>query len=156
MPSPSRAPTHKPIDHRKLMKLGMDLEDLATDGVLSFEAIDEFSIEQGVSHGTLYAAAAVATELTFSKDKPITVRACAGNCQQWGAIKCLDAAADLLVAELDEDNAGFNIVPTHCLDQCQHAPVVLLDTDSGTVQLKEATPEILKENLTELLRDSSS
>ncbi len=134
---PSRVPSHKAADHRRLMKIGSDLEDIATGGTLSFNDIDSYSMEQGVPHGLLYAAAAMTTDLTFATDSEHIISVCAGNCQQWGALPLIDMLCDLRVSRQDNEQPVFSIVAVPCLDQCKKAPAIVGATPSGKALLTQ-------------------
>lgn len=130
MNTPNRSPTHREIELARLPGLGLELEELAEDGPLTATRIAELAEEQGKPPSHYYAAVALATELTLPT-APITAVFCAGKCQSWGALECLDAAAELH----DRRGGGFAIDVRACLDRCADAPVVELRTPDGTAVL---------------------
>jgi NADH:ubiquinone oxidoreductase subunit E len=142
---PSRPPTHKEVDLQTLMKLGMELEE-ATDGdVIGAELIDELAAELGVDASRLYAAAALTTELEIAAEHDVRFVVCAGGCQKWGALACLDELLALRERRVEQGAQAFDVVARRCLDRCSAAPAVLVHTPDGAALIEEATPAVLAE-----------
>lgn len=148
---PQREPTHKALDHRRMMNLGLAAEDAASDAdegegqSITCDAIDELALEEGVDAGYLYAAIAVTTELQVAREHDVAFIACGGNCQHWGALECLERLATLRQQRIDDGAPGFDIQARQCLDKCEQAPVVTLHTTSGTAVIERANKKKIDE-----------
>ena len=140
----NRPPTHKAIDHRRMMKLGLAVEDAADDEPISCDAIDELALEEGVDAAWLYASAATTTDVEIAREHDVAFVACGGNCQNWGALQCIEWLVDLRIERIEAGKPGFDIQAKSCLDQCEHAPVIEIRTDSGTALLKRPSREDLE------------
>ena len=130
----------------RLLRLASTLEDAVeeSDGdVVTSELIEEVAEDNGYERSHLYAAACV-TDLEFSLPEPITFRVCAGGCQNWGA---LDRIEQLL--EFREE-LRFNIQPRNCLDKCQQAPAIVVDTPDGVALIGNATAQAITEAMQDL------
>ena len=93
------------------------------------------------------AGLSLASELTFAAgDAPTTVTACVGKCQSWGALDTIDHAVELLQAK----PGRFSLAVRSCLDLCDKAAVVRIDSPAGTVVITEASKAKLDEALTAL------
>ena len=143
MNAPNREPTHKALDHRKLMNLGLVVEEAADGEPVTCSALDELALENGVDASHLYAAIAITTEIEIAREHDVAFVACAGNCQHWGALECIEHLATMRQQRMDAGQPGFDIQARTCLDQCEHAPVLQVQTTSGTALLQRATPETL-------------
>ncbi len=142
---PSRQPTHRAIDHARLLRLGSDVEDEADEDTVDFALIDRMAVEQGIPHSHLYAGVALTTELTVEAEAAVQVAVCVGHCQQWGALECIDALADARIERGERGAPTFDILPKECLDACEHAAAVKLRTPAGTALIPAATPAALVE-----------
>ncbi|MBK9033336.1 MAG: hypothetical protein IPL61_19030 [Myxococcales bacterium] len=132
MTTPNRSTTHREIDMTRLAGLGLELEELAEGGPITPDRVIALAEEQGKPPSHYYAAVALATELELPT-APVTAVVCAGKCQSWGALECLDAAVTAW-----EQRPGFAIAVRSCLDKCAEAPVVELRTPDGTAVLLRA------------------
>lgn len=137
---PTRSPTHEDIEPRRLASMGLELEDIADDGVVTLDAIVQLAEERGRPVGHYIAAIPLATELALAPAGRLTVRVCAGTCQRWGALDLLD--------HLAEKNA--TIVPVSCLDRCDQAPACEVHGDHGQLVIAPATASALDEALESL------
>lgn len=146
---PSRAPTHNPIDTMRLMKLSGDLEDVAEDGMLTAEAIDELAEDNGIDREHYYAALPL-TDLHISSGADTTVVVCAGGCQGWGAMSCIGAALDARDERTAAGKSDVAVTVRSCLDRCDKAAVVEVRTPDGTAVIAEATPSALTSAIAEL------
>lgn len=135
---PSRAPTHTPLEHQKMLNLGLAVEEAADGDPISCDAMDELALEQGVDASHLYAAAAVTTDVEFAREHPVAFVACGGVCQNWGALDCIEHLVDLRQERLDEGKAGFDIQARSCLEKCEHAPAVMAITPDGSALIPRA------------------
>ena len=145
--SPSRSPTPREIDPARLARLGLDVEELASDGPITPDRVLALAAEQGKEPSQYYAAIALATELELPA-APVTALFCVGTCQGWGALDCVDRAA----AEYEKRGGGFAIGVRACLDRCEHAPACEVRSPDGTVVLAPATPAAVAEALAALAR----
>jgi NADH:ubiquinone oxidoreductase subunit E len=147
-PVPSRPATHTALDLMKLMGLGGEIEEglnMAGADALDVALLEDLAGDLGVPISHLFAAAALTTQLPFAQGEGPTFTVCAGGCQRWGALPVLEA----LVAErARREQAGeptFEIHAKRCLDQCDKAAVVAVQTDHGTGLLAEVTPASILE-----------
>lgn len=144
---PTRSPTHREVDIGKLAGLGLDLEEIAEDGAVALAALIELAEDNGRRPSHYLAGLALATELTLTSGaSPIQITACVGKCQNWGALDCLDH----LVDALNTTPGRFALAVRSCLDKCDHAAVIQLDSPLGTVVVTEATTAKLDDALTAL------
>jgi NADH:ubiquinone oxidoreductase subunit E len=137
---PTRSPTHEDIEPRRLASMGLELEDIADDGVVTLDAVVQLAEERGRPVGHYLAAIPLATELRLAGDGKLTVRVCAGTCQRWGALDLLDHLAD----------RKATIVPVSCLDRCDQAPACEVHGDHGQLVIAPATTAALDEALASL------
>jgi len=137
---PTRSPTHEDIEPRRLASMGLELEDIAEDGVVTLDAIVQLAEERGRPVGHYIAAIPLATELQLAGGGKLRVRVCAGTCQRWGALDLLD--------HLAERNA--TIIPVSCLDRCDQAPACEVHGDHGQLVIAPATKAALDEALESL------
>ena len=142
---PTRSATHTSLDHQKMMKLGLEVEETADEQPISCDAIDELALELGVDPGDLYASAAVTTDVEIARERDVAFVVCGGICQNWGALECLEVLADTRRNRLDEDRPVFDIFAKSCLDRCEHAPAVQVHTPDGSALIEQATPAKLRE-----------
>jgi hypothetical protein len=133
---PTRSPSHRELDFARLAPLGLEVEEVAGDEPVTLEALTEIANDRGrpVSHYVV--ATALATEVPFATSEKIQAVFCAGKCQMWGALDCIDRAA-----ELREARGGFDVVARTCLDRCANAAVCEIRTPDGTAVITEATPD---------------
>ncbi len=153
MKVPSRSPTHLDVELHKLAALGLEVEELAEDGpdgqVVTLPAVVELAEDRGKPVSHYLAALALSDDVALAKSpRPgaPTVRACAGSCQQWGALDLLEHLATRWTKA-----ATFSIVPVGCLDRCDRAAVCIVDSGDGTLVIEEATPAKLDEALDSLV-----
>lgn len=143
--SPNRSPTHKEIDPARLARLGLDVEELAEDGPITPDRVLALAAEQGKAPSQFYAGLALATELE-QPAAPVTAVFCVGTCQQWGALPCVDRAAE----EWERRGGGFAILAKSCLDRCEQAPACEIRSPSGTAVIAPATPDAVAEAIAAL------
>jgi NADH:ubiquinone oxidoreductase subunit E len=147
--TPTRSPTHRDVDMARLAGLGLDLEDIADDGVVKLERLVELAEDLGKPPSHYLAGLVLASELALDGGSgAVTVKACAGKCQSWGALDCIDRA----VEKWTETKRGFGLSVVQCLDRCEHAAVVIVDSPDGTLVLQQATPTKLDEALDALVK----
>lgn len=139
---PSRSPTHREIEFARLAGIGMEVEELAEEqgGPPDVQAMLDLAQERGKPVSHFYAAAVLATDVELPVEHPVQAVFCVGKCQSWGALDCLDRAADLWEKRRDAGAAPFDLVPRQCLDRCAHAAVCEIRTPDGTAVITEATP----------------
>ena len=124
------------------MKLGVVVEDAlddAGDHELSADLIDEIAEDEGVAASHLYAAVAMTTDLRFSRTEDVSFVVCAGGCQGWGSLDILDELVRIRAERVEGGHSGFNICSRSCLDKCENAPVVMVDTPHGLAVLSKPT-----------------
>ncbi|WP_428262046.1 hypothetical protein [Haliangium sp.] len=141
----NRPPTHKALDHGRMMRLGLAVEDAADGELIDCDAIDELALEEGVDAAWLYASVATTTEVEIQRRHPVAFVACGGNCQNWGALELIELLTELRAQRLDDGRDGFDIVAKSCLDQCEHAPVVEVHTPDGKALLRRPSKDELRE-----------
>jgi NADH:ubiquinone oxidoreductase subunit E len=147
MKTPTRSPTHADVEMSRLASMASELEDLAAehDGEpLALAAIIELAEDRGRPVSHYLAALALATELRVATPAGarITVRACTGSCQRWGALELVD--------HLAERHRHIALVPVSCLDRCDGAPACEVDAPDGKLVLAPATIAALDEALATL------
>jgi NADH:ubiquinone oxidoreductase subunit E len=142
---PSRSPTHRSLEHQKMLNLGLAVEEAADGEPITAEAIDELALEQGVDASHLYAAAAVTTDVEFAREHEIAFVACGGVCQNWGALECIEHLVELRQERLDGGKPGFDIQAKSCLDKCEHAPAVMVVTPDGSALIARAGKDSLRQ-----------
>lgn len=141
---PTRSPTHQEIDYGKLAGLGLDLDDVADDGVVALGKLVELAEDRGRPPSHYLAGLALASEYQLATpEAPVKITACAGKCQSWGALDCLDHLVDALARR----PARFSLAVRSCLDRCDHAAVIQIDSPAGTLVVTEASPRKLDEAL---------
>lgn len=151
---PSRAPTHQPLDLRRLMQLAPELEEACEDAeheTLSPELIEELAADLGASETHLCAAAAMMTDIPFDESDATRFEICVGGCQSWGALPVLQKLLTLRAQRREAGQPSFGVVPKRCLDKCDRAAVVIVKTPDGTAGISEATPEMVAAAVTEAL-----
>lgn len=148
-------PTHKPVEPTKLMRIASDLEDAADDAGLdrvTLEFLEEHAEESGVPESHLLAALLASNiELERTCDNAFVV--CAGKCQAWGA---LDHLEHLLERRRGLQSSGgqapnFDVRVRSCLDRCDQAPAVAVETAGGMAVIPKATREALDEAIAQLV-----
>jgi len=151
---PARAATHVPVPLQKLMNLVIDLEDVAQDGVLTADAIEDFSQDQGgVPRAQVYAAAVMNPELRFAVESDVQFVCCTGGCQEWGALDQVERLLRLREERLDDGKSGFDVHAKLCLDKCENAPVVMAVTPDGTAVITDADEAKLAEAVAQVFGD---
>jgi NADH:ubiquinone oxidoreductase subunit E len=143
---PTRSPTHLDVELRKLAALGLEVEELASDGWVSMTQLIELAEDRGKPVSHYLAALALCDDVAVTPSSGPVVKVCAGSCQQWGALDVLDHLATRW-----ERAATFSIVAVSCLDRCDRASVCQVDSANGTVIVEEANPARLDETLDALL-----
>jgi hypothetical protein len=142
---PTRSPTHRDIEPSRLASIGFEIEE-AGEETLTPELLAGLAEDRGRPVSHYVAAAALATELPFATSSKIQAVFCAGKCQQWGALDCIDHAM-----ELRQTKGGFDVIAKSCLDRCANAAVCEIRTPDGTAVITEATPEKVEEALRSVL-----
>ena len=140
---PTRSPTHQDVDPGRLAAMGLEVEDIADDGVVELDKLVELAEDRGRPPSHYLAATALATELRVGPPAPLTVKVCAGTCQRYGAL-------DLLDHLVDRRSAEFSIAPVSCLDRCDQAPSCEVHGAHGQLVLAPATVGALDEALSAL------
>lgn len=147
---PPRPPTHKALDVARLARHAADLDEIAEDGMVSAEAIDDLAFERGVDVQELYAALAI-SELVIRREHEVRFEVCAGGCQEWGALDVIGHLLEARAERIDDGAPAWDVVPRPCLDQCRHAAAVIAAGPAGHALIPEATSEKLDEAIAELV-----
>lgn len=140
MKKPTRSPTHTDIDPTRLSSMGLELEDLAEDGVVTLKAMTEHAEDRGRPVSHYLAALTLTDDVTLERRPGAVLKVCAGSCQQWGALDLLEHLAE----------RGANMLPVACLDRCDQAPACELHGDHGVLVIAPATTSSVDEALAEL------
>jgi NADH:ubiquinone oxidoreductase subunit E len=130
---------------RRLSSMGLELEEIAQDESLDLAQMIELAEDRGRPVSHYLAAVPLATELRVAPTGALTVKACAGTCQRYGALDLLDH-----LVERWAQQKRFTIVPVTCLDRCDQAPACEVHGDHGQLVLAPATKSSLDEALDSL------
>ncbi|MEP6865827.1 MAG: (2Fe-2S) ferredoxin domain-containing protein [Deltaproteobacteria bacterium] len=144
MKTPTRSPTHADVDMSRLSAMGLEVEDIASDGVVTIPALVELAEDRGRPVSHYLAAIPLGDEVRVAGEGPV-LKICAGSCQQWGALDLLDHAV-----ERWQRRASFKLVPVACLDRCDQAPACELTGDHGQLVLAPASKAAIDEALDQL------
>lgn len=147
---PSRPPTHQRLDLSRLAKLAAELEEIAEDGAVTSEAVEDLAFERGVGPEEFYAALAT-TDLELRREHEVRFEVCAGGCQEWGALPLIEHLVDVRAERLEDGEPAFDIIPRACLDQCNKAAAVVAAGPDGHALIPEATADGLDEAIDELV-----
>lgn len=139
----SKAKTHKSLPMDKLMRMAGDVEDIARDGTVRAEDIDDLSADCGVPREKLYAGLGMSGDVTLQLEHDIQFVICTGGCQDFGALPCVRELLDIREERLEDGSPGFDVVPRSCLNRCQSAPVVEVRSKEGNAVIQDATPSSL-------------
>ncbi len=152
MPSPTRAPTHEDVPPSTLARLALDVDEaLPEEGApIEHDQLVELALERGKPVSQYYAATVLATDVAVAPHHPVTLVFCAGICQRWGALDCIDRAAERKDERAAKGLPGFDIAVRTCLDKCEHAAVVELRSPDGTSVITQATPAKIDEAIASL------
>jgi len=148
---PTRSPTHRDIDFDKLAPLGLQVEEAADGAPIGVEQLLAVAQDRGRPVSHYYAAATLAAEVEQIVEHPIQAVFCAGKCQSWGALDCIDRAAEIWERRRDGKLPLFDIVSRQCLDRCANAAVFEIRTPDGTAVITMATPDKVEAALEEAL-----
>lgn len=143
---PTRSPTDEEVPIARLSAMGLELDEIAEDGVVPVAALIELAEDRGRPASHYLAAIPLATELAVAKPAGphVEVRVCAGNCQRYGALGVLDHLVERAA------KGELAIVPVDCLDQCDLPPACELRGPGGQLVVATATPASLDEAITAL------
>jgi NADH:ubiquinone oxidoreductase subunit E len=120
-------------------------------GVITHEQLDDLAADLGTSLANLYAALALTDEVAMAPETEVSFRACAGGCQQWGAMDALDALVTARQQRADAGKRLFDIIPVPCLDKCEAAAVLELHSPDGAAVIQEVTSEKVAEAIRDAL-----
>lgn len=141
MKTPTRSPTHADVDMSRLSAMGLEVEDIASDGEVEIPALVELSEDRGRPVSHYLAAIPLTDDLRVAGEGPV-LKICAGSCQQWGALDLLDHAV-----ERWQKRSHFKLAPVACLDRCDQAPACELHGEHGQLVIAPATITALDEAL---------
>jgi NADH:ubiquinone oxidoreductase subunit E len=141
---PTRSPTHEDLPLARLSAMGLELDELA-DGAesIALGPLAELAEDRGRPASHYLAALAIGTELRVEPPPgaTLTVRACVGTCQRWGALDVLDHLVE---------RGGVALAPVPCLDRCDQAPACEVHGPHGVLVVAPATPAALDDALSQL------
>jgi hypothetical protein len=143
---PTRSTTHRDIEFHKLASLGLEVEELADGAPLTGDQLLQLATDRGRPPSHYYAAAVLAADVELASSHPVQAVFCAGKCQSWGALDCIDHAV-----EMWEKTRNFDVITRQCLDKCEHAAVCEIRTPDGTATITIATPAKVEAALREAL-----
>jgi NADH:ubiquinone oxidoreductase subunit E len=149
--SPNRASTHRAVPFEKLANLGMQVEEVSEDDVLAMDALLKLCAEQGKPPSHYIAAAVLSTDVQLEQSHDVKLVFCAGVCQQWGALECIDHAVEVYDRRRDARLPLFDVEGRKCLDRCTEAAVVEVRSPSGNTVITMATPAKIDEALAVVL-----
>jgi hypothetical protein len=149
---PTRSPTHRDIEFNKLAPLGLEVEEAADGAPIGPAKLLEVAGDRGRPVSHYFAAAALAADVEQVVGHPVQAVFCAGKCQSWGALDCIDRAAEIWEARRDKKLPLFDIVSRQCLDRCASAAVCEIRTPDGTAVIAMANPDKVAAALAEALR----
>ena len=144
---PTRSPTHADVPIGRLSSMGLEVEEIADGETVALPALIELAEDRGRPASHYLAAIALATELRVAPPTAsvLTIRVCAGTCQQYGALDLLDH-----LAERSQKSPTFALAPVTCLDRCDQAPACEVHGAHGVLVLAPATTTSLDETLVSL------
>lgn len=148
---PTRSPTHHEIEFRRLAALVTEVEDLADGAPLTLEQLLELAQDRGRPVSHYLAAAVLGADVELATAHRIQAVFCAGKCQSWGALDCIDKAAELWEERRDRKLPLFDVVTRQCLDRCDKAAACEIRTPDGTAVITEATVAKVEAALREAL-----
>jgi NADH:ubiquinone oxidoreductase subunit E len=137
---PTRSPTHEDIEMRRLSSMGLELEEIADGETVELGKLIELAEDRGRPASHYLAAIPLATELRLAPSHTLTVKACAGTCQRYGALDLLDHLVETWAKKI-------TIAPVTCLDRCDQAPACEVHGEHGQLVLAPATKTTLDEAL---------
>jgi NADH:ubiquinone oxidoreductase subunit E len=149
-PGSSRPPTHRPLELEKLVRLSIELRDVAVDGEVTPEIVEGVACDQGVPRGHVYAALAVSPDLRLRPSAAVAFTVCAGGCQQWGSLERLEQLLAARELRLARGAPAFDVRTRSCLDKCDFGPTILVETPHGTVFVLMATKDKVDAALAEI------
>ena len=148
---PTRSPTHRDIEFGKLAPLGIEVEEAADGEPIGPDKLLEIAQDRGRPVSHYVAAAVLAAEVEQVSAHPVQAVFCAGKCQSWGALDCIDRAAEIWEQRRDAGKPLFDLIGRQCLDRCEHAAVCEIRTPDGTAVITTATPAKVAAALEEAL-----
>jgi NADH:ubiquinone oxidoreductase subunit E len=135
------------------MSVASELDDafeLIDGDKLTPEIVEELASDIGASVVHVYAAAALMTEIECDTSEPLRFELCIGGCQGWGSAELLMHLLKKRAARIDDDAASFGIVVKRCLDHCDKAAMMFVQTPDGRAAIPEASVAKLDEALAQL------
>lgn len=145
--------THDPISPMEIFDLVSRLGDAADDlpdEKLTPEAIDEVARASGKPRAHVWAALAANPNLALQMKSDTLFAICAGQCQGQGAIPNLEKLLEIRDQRLKNGQKSFDILPRHCLDVCDHAPVAQSRNAHGQATHPKLEPGKLEEIISTL------
>ena len=96
-----------------------------------------------VSHA--YVACSIDPAIEWVRTHEVTVHACTGGCQAWGAVPVLERVLADRDARAAEGRPGFDVATHGCLNVCDRAPMLFSTGPHGTTGHPDMTPEQVDE-----------
>ncbi len=144
--SGQRPATHRALDHQTMVRLARIVEDAAGGAPIAGTALDALAAEHGVEAGHLYASAAAITSVEIAREHKVSFVVCAGTCQNWGALECLQHLVELRRPRLKSwFKRAFDIEARACLNRCENGPVVRVHSRHGVAYIERADRDELSD-----------
>ena len=147
---PATPQVHKTMPMDQLMRLAGEVEDIAENGRVQAEAIDDLSADLGVPREKLYASLGASPHLELETEHEVQFVVCSGGCQQRGALVALRTLLDAREERMEDSKPAFDVIPRQCLTRCQEGAVAEVRTPDGTAVLTRITEESLTEAIGEI------
>jgi NADH:ubiquinone oxidoreductase subunit E len=147
----SKPTTPKVIEMTSLMRMARELEDVADDGEVTAQAVEELAAELETPVEDLYAGLGSSMQTTLALEHDLQFVVCTGGCQARGALSCVESLLAIRTERLNAGKDGFDVVPRQCLNRCANAPVVEIRSKDGGAVLTAATPKSVADAVKELL-----
>lgn len=149
---PDRPATHEPVSFGIIFGLADQMKAAlkkAKAKTISRAFLEDFAQTQQQPLTHCYIAANY-TNKSFAHTHPVRLTVCVGSCQKWGALESLSHLLDLRTQREGQQQASFDINTINCLDRCQDAPVISIETPDGTAGIPLATPQAIQDALAQL------
>lgn len=145
-----KARTHTGMPTDKLLRIAGEVEEIAEDGRVDAEALDDLSADLGVPREKLYAGLGMSGDAELRLEHKTQFVVCTGACQDYGALPCVAELLDLREERLEDGAEAFDVVPRHCLKRCEQGPAIEVRTVDGTAIVADATPARVRDTVDEL------
>lgn len=145
---PDRPASHDALDLEAIWELGEKIDEAAPDSRVTPALLAEVAASAGVPTSHAYVACSIDPSLEWVRTHAVTVHACTGGCQAWGAVPLLERVLAERDARAADGRPGFDVAAHGCLNTCTRAPVLFSTGPHGTV----GHPEMTVDQVSELVR----